>query len=483
MNNIRPQLTLLNEEKIQQVHRYALRILSETGVRVDSPSVIEILKKTKQVQVEGRSVKISPELVESAIQSAPSTIQMYDRRGNPVFNLGDDCLRFGVGVTALYYQEPVSDNLKLFTRQHMRDLTRLGSALPLYDVISTPGIVRDVPEHQGDLYGSLEHFANTTKPLVLLVSDEHNFAPVLDMFEHLHGELGEQPFVLPYFNPVSPLVMDSGTLLKMRVAIERGLPFIFSNYSMAGASTPLTPAGTLSLLLAELLAGLVISQVMKPGTPIVLGMLPVYFDMKGLQTFYDPQSLLINLACAEIMAHYNLPHCGTSGSGTGWGMDLIAADTYWMNTLTFALTKGGLAPFVGDSLGSKAISPCTIVHVHEIIDQTLRFADGFQLDNARAVLNEIAKVGPGGSFLSSPSTLKNYKDGYFTSDIYPRWAMERWQAEGQPEARQILREKTQALLADLSAPDDYQDLVGRGSELIKTLSRSEEKRCPKLNLI
>ena len=83
---------------------------------------------------------------------------------------------------------------------------------------------------------------------------------------------------------------------------------------------------------------------MKPGAPIVLGMLPVYFDMKGLQTFYDPQSILLNLACAEIMAHYKLPHCGTSGSGTGWGMDLISADTYWMNTLTFALTKGGLAP-------------------------------------------------------------------------------------------------------------------------------------------
>ncbi len=469
MNNVRPQLTLLNEEQIQQTHQYALRILSETGVRVDSPSVVEMLKKMKQVEVEGRSVKLSAELVESAIQSAPSTIQMYDRRGSPVFNLGDGRLRFGVGVTALYYQEPVSDNLEPFTRQHMRDLTRLGSVLPLYDVISTPGIVRDVPEHLGDLYGSLEHFANTTKPLVLLVSDEQNFAPVLDMFEHLHGELGEQPFVLPYFNPVSPLVMDSGTLLKMDVAIERGLPFIFSNYSMAGASTPLTPAGTLSLLLAELLAGLVVSQVMKPGAPIVLGMLPVYFDMKGLQTFYDPQSLLINLACAEIMAHYKLPHCGTSGSGTGWGMDLISADTYWMNTLSFALTKGGLAPFVGDSLGSKSISPCTVVHVHEIIDQTLRFANGFQLDDAQAVLDEIAKVGPGGSFLSSPSTRKNYKDGYFTSEIYPRWSMERWQAEGQPEARQVLSEKTQSMLTDLSAPEDYEDLIGKGSEFIQNM--------------
>jgi trimethylamine--corrinoid protein Co-methyltransferase len=469
MNNVRPQLKLLNEEQIQQIHGYALRILSETGVRVDSPSVVEMLGKTGQVEVQERSVKLSPELVEEAIRSAPSVIQMYDRHGNSVFRLGEDRLRFGVGVTALYYQEPEEENLVLFTRAHMRDLTRLGSVLPLYDVISTPGIVRDVPEHLSDLYGGLEHFANTSKPLVLLVSDEHNFAPVLDMFEYLHGGLGGKPFVLPYFNPVSPLVMDSGTLLKMEVAVKRGLPLIFSNYSMAGASTPLTPAGTLALLLAELLAGLTISQVMKPGTPVLLGMLPVYFDMKSMLNFYDPQSFLLNLACAEMMAHYNLPHCGTSGSGTGWGMDLIAADSYWMNTLTFSLTKGGLAPFVGDSLGSKAISPTSIVQVHEIIDQVLRFADGFELDDTQAALDEIAKVGPGGSFLSSPSTLKNYKKGYYVSGVYPRWPMERWQAEEQPEARQVLREKTRALLTDLPTPDDYEELVGKGSEFIKNL--------------
>lgn len=469
MNNVRPSLTLLKEEQIQQVHQYALRILSETGVRVDSPAIIELLRKTGQVQIEDRNVKFSAEIIEQAIQSAPAVIQMYDRRGNPAFRLGDDRLRFGVGVTALYYQEPVGDNLEEFTREHMRILTRLASSLKHYDCISTLGIVRDVPEALGDIYGNLEMYANTIRPLVVLTSDENNFVPLIGLFEHLHGDLGTNPFLLPYFNPVSPLVMDAGTLLKIQVCIERGLPFIFSNYSMVGATTPFTPAGSLALLLAELLAGLTISQVIKPGTPVSVGMLPAYFDMKTMMNFYDPQSVLLNVACAEMMAHYNLPHCGSSCSGTGWGMDLVAADSYWMNTLSFALTKGGLAPFIGDSLGSKTISPCTIVHTHEIIEQALRFADGFQLDDAQAVLAEIAKVGPGGSFLSAPSTIKNFKKGYYSSPVYPRWSMEKWQAEGQPAARQILREKTQAMIQTLSAPDDYAELIGRGNELIKAL--------------
>lgn len=470
LHNTRPRLTLLGEEQKHQVHQYALALLSRTGVRVDSPRVLRFLEGKLGAKAEADVLRLPPEVVEEALRTAPKTIDVYDRLGSHVFRLGDDSLRFGIGVTALFYQDPLTDDVTPFTRAHMRDMVRLGSRLPHYDVVSTVGIVQDVPVEQTDLYAGLEMIANTTKALVLLVSDEQKFPAVLDLLETLHGrDLAERPFVIPYFNPVSPLVVNEGTADKVMVAAERGLPFIYSNYSMAGASTPLTPAGTLSLLLAELLAGLTISQLIRPGAPISLGMLPVYFDMKTMMNFYDPQSILINLACAEMMAHYGLPHTGTSGSGTGWGMDLIAADTYWLNTLTFSMTKGGLAPFIGDTLGSKAISPLTIVHVHEIIDQARRFAAGFQLDDAHAVLAEIDEVQPGGHFLTVPSTLARYKDGYYTSPLFPHWSMETWLLEGQPAADRILRERTMELLRDAPAPDDHDELIGRGETFIAAL--------------
>ena len=466
MNNVRPRLTLMTEEQIQEAHANVLKVLQETGVRVDSPAILHMLEVRLGIKSEDRVIRIPPEVVEEAIKSAPKTIDVYDRRGEFKFRLGEDRLRFGVGVTALFYQNPVDETLDIFRRKNFQDLVRLGSSLPLYDVISTVGIVRDVPEELTDLYGSLEHIANTTKPLVLLVSDENKFPVVMEMFESLHGDLGEKPFVIPYFNPVSPLVMNAGTVDKMKVAIERGLPIIFSNYSMAGASTPLTPAGTLTLLMAELLAGLVISQTIKKGAPILLGMLPVYFDMRTMLNFYDPQSILISVACSEMMKYYGIPHCSTSGSGTGWGMDLIAADTYWMNTLALLLSHGHLAPFIGDSLGSKSISPTTIVHVHEIVDQALRLYNGFQLDDDNSAVDEIKKVGPGKSFLNQPSTLKNYKSGYYVSRVYPRYSMEKWQEAGSPAARQILRQKTQDLLASLPVPDDHDELIKKGEMFI-----------------
>jgi trimethylamine--corrinoid protein Co-methyltransferase len=392
---------------------------------------------------------------------------VYDRRGNHKMKLGEDRLRFGVGVTALFYQNPYDETLDIFRRENFRDLVRLGSMFKHYDVVSTVGIVRDVSEELGDMYGSLEHIANTTKPLVLLVSDENKFPDVLDMFELLHGkEVGDKPFVIPYFNPVSPLVLNAGTVDKMKVSIERGLPIIFSNYSMAGASTPLTPAGTLTLLMAELLAGLVISQTIKKGAPILLGMLPVYFDMRTMLNFYDPQSILISVACSEMMKHYQIPHCSTSGSGTGWGMDLIAADTYWMNTLALLLSNGHLAPFIGDSLGSKSISPTTFVHCHEIIDQALRLHDGFQLDEVNSAISEIYKVGPGKNFLNQPSTLRNYKNGYYISGVYPHYSMEKWQEAGAKPARQVLREKTQDLMKSAPVPEEYDEFITKGEQFI-----------------
>jgi trimethylamine--corrinoid protein Co-methyltransferase len=309
--------------------------------------------------------------------------------------------------------------------------------------------------------------ANAVKPLVVLVSDEERFPDVLDLLEHLHGDLAARPFIVPYFNPISPLVLNKGTADKMLVSIQRGLPFIFSNYGMAGATTPITQAGSLALLNAELLAGLTFSQLLKEGAPIILGSLPAFFDMRGMGNFYDPISYLLDLACAEMMAFYGLPHSGTSGSGMGWGADLITSGHLWTNHLLSCMGKIGLAPFVGDILESKAFSPTVIVHANEIIAQARRLAGGFDLDDAALGLDEIAQVGPGGSFLMSKTTLERFRQAYYVSDIFDNLSLEDWQARGQPQPVDLLRSYTQQLIDGLQPPEDHADLMGRGEAFIR----------------
>jgi trimethylamine--corrinoid protein Co-methyltransferase len=466
-DRVMPQLSVLNQVQMRRLHEYALKILSKTGVRVDSPQVVRLFREAAgKAAIDENRVRIPPEMVEWAIQSAPSDIQIFDRRGEPAFRLRDGRTHFGIGVTTLFYQEPEDDRLTPFNRGHMRAMVRLGSALPHYEVISTVGIVQDVPPGVSDLYASLEMVANTTRPLVLLVSDEDRFPAVMELLESLHGELGEKPFTIPYFNPLTPLVMNRGTLDKMQIAIQRGLPVIFSNYSMAGMSTPITAGGTLALLLAELLAGLVISQLMRKGAPVILGMLPAFFDMKTMVNFYDPQSILMNLACAEMMAYYRLPHCGTSGSGNGWGPDLLAAEVYWMNHITACMSKVGLAPFVGDTLTSKAFSPVNMVYAHEIIAQALRLAQGFSMDEGAVGLDEIDSVGPGGNFLSAQTTRRDFRQAYYQSPMFPRFSLEKWQAQGRPAALDLLRKHTLALLEEAPVPVDHAELIARGEDFI-----------------
>ena len=465
---VKPQLTVLSPEQINEIHAQSLEILARVGLRLDSPRAAELLAKSEGVKFLAPDHAVfQPELVEWAIQAAPSTIEIFDRSGVSVFNLGADRTRFGVGVTNLYYQDPLTDNITPFNRELLGRSVRLAGALPAYDLVSTIGILRDVGTHLADLYAILEMVANTHKPLVLLISDQKQFAPGLDMLQEIHGDLADKPFTIPYFNPVSPLILNLETAEKIFTAIERGLPFIFSNYGMVGMSTPVTPAGTLALLNAEVLAGLVFSQLIKPGTPVILGSLPAFFDMKTMVDFYDPQTMLLNLACAEMMAHYKIPHAGTSGSGNGWGGDLLASGALWTNHLTACLGIVGLAPFVGGALGSKVFSPTAVVYSNEIIEQALLFTRGFPLDDDARAMDDILEAGPGGHFLMSERTYKMFRTAYHMSSIFPRWGLEKWEEEGQPKAETFLREKTVRLLEESQPPEDQEEWIKEGEEFIR----------------
>jgi trimethylamine--corrinoid protein Co-methyltransferase len=463
---VRPRLTVLNEEQVQRTHQGSERILVDVGVRVESQHAQQVFAAAGAA-VDADVVRIPSELVHRALATAPSSVDIHDRRGNLAFRIGDGAeTRFGIGVTALKYQDPMTDELIPFQRHHMQTMARLGQALHSFDAISTVGIIQDIEPTSADLYATLEMVANSCKPVVILVSEEKLFPSVLDLLEHLHGDIARKPFVIPYFNPVSPLVVNRGTSDMMVAAIDRGLPLIYSNYGMAGATTPITAAGTLALLNAELLAGLVLSQLLKEGTPVILGMLPAFFDMRRMANFYDPISFVLNLACAEMMAFYRLPHCGTGGSGMGWGPDLIAAGNQWTNHLTSCLGNVGLAPFVGDNLGAIGFSPALTVYADEIIAQARRFAHGFELDDTGLALDDVSRVGPAGNFLMADGTLQNFRTAYFESAIFPNLTVEAWSEEGCPTADDKLRNHTRQLLEDLQAPDDHEDLIGRGEAFI-----------------
>ncbi len=465
MGNITPSINCLTRDQCARVHGYSLKILSEIGIRVDSEAARAVFSKGICQLLPDNRVAIPAERVQWAIESAPGSVDIYDRTGNPAFTVGrhpGGRTRFGIGVTNLYYQDPKSDSITPFSIAHVATAARLSQTLTQFDMLATPGIAQDIPQQTADLNTTLQMSANTIKPLVVLVSEHDCFAPVLDLLEHINGRLAYRPFAIPYVNPISPLVLNDETAEKMTMAIDRGLPFIFNNYGMSGATTPITPGGTLALLNAELLAGLVFAQLVRAGTPVILGSLPAGFDMKNMMSLYTPHTMLLNLASAEMMAHYGLPHSGTSGSGPGWGPDLMASGGFWMNHFSSLLGKVGLAPFVGGNFDSMAFSPAAVVYADEVIRLSRMFADGFELDDASVAHDEINSIGPGGNFLMSGLTCKLFRKMPYESPIWPTMTLDQWQAKGSVTADATLQKHVLQVLDGLEPPVDHDELMDRG---------------------
>jgi trimethylamine--corrinoid protein Co-methyltransferase len=150
-------------------------------------------------------------------------------------------------------------------------------------------------------------------------------------------------------------------------------------------------------------------------------------------------------------------------------VDLIAAGHQWFNHLVGCMGKAGLAPFVGDNLGSMAFAPAIAVYANEIIKQARAFARGFVLDEGAVGLDEIAQVGPGGDFLTSDSTLRLFREFYSNGDIFPTLTLEAWQAQGNPRAGDLLRRHTGKLLDALEVPGGHGDTLDRGESFIRRL--------------
>lgn len=475
LSRVIPRLQLLRPEQMSEVHRYSIRILEETGIRVESPEARKVFEKSDAASISDETVYIKGELINHAIKTVPSNVCIYKKSGDLAFKLGKDQgneTYFGIGVTNIYYQDIENNKLELFTRKHMKHSTRMGDVLENYDMISTIGVPSDVPVETSDLYSTLDIYANTEKPLVLLISGENKINHVLELLSHLHGDVSSSPFCIPYVNLITPLVLNGATTDKMISAINNNLPVIFSNYSMYGGTSPAAPGGTLALLNAELLAGLVFSQLVKEGSKIILGSLPAAFNMSNMSSYYTTYSYMLNLACAEMMYFYEIPHCGTSGSNNGRGADLPASENLWINHLSSCLGKVGCAPFVGGVFESMAFSPAMVVLSDHIIGEARKFTGGFTLNDESVNLDEIKRTGHGGNYFTSEQTLSTLHEKGNRRELWKVQGIEEWEKQNKPGAEDELIELTREIYnrAEKSS-EDSQDTISRGEAFIKSLHK------------
>ena len=330
-------------------------------------------------------VKVSAAaVVEEALGSAPSRIVLNDRMGEERLWLEGNNSYFGTGSDLPYTRDLETGERRPSVLADVARAARLVDYLPNVDFAMSMAQASDVPVETSDRRSFLAMVENTSKPIVYTAWDEAGLADILAMAETIVGgadRLAESPFLLAYLEPTSPLQHSDVVLRKLLLLADRGLPFVYAPGPIEGASAPVTSAGSLAMANAEVLSGLVIAQLRRPGTPFLFGSGAGPLDMQTtVATYSSPEFMLHCKAMAEL-AHrrYELPVWGFSGCTDSKLPDIQAGIDAAMWILWTAMSGANLVHDLGYIESGLTCSLEMIVASDEIISFVRRLMAGFEI--------------------------------------------------------------------------------------------------------
>jgi trimethylamine--corrinoid protein Co-methyltransferase len=317
-------------------------------------------------------------------------------------------------------------------------------------------------------------FRNTTKPTVINILDRSFTVHLLEMSAAVSGGeegLRQKPSVMGIVTPISPLkvaVMNEGIV----DAVLAGVPILYSPGPLMGATGPATVAGTLALTTAEVLFGLVLTQLIKPGAPVVLKPDTDVFDMATTQcTYGSPEQNLGKIAAAQIARRYQLPIYGLGGGVEGKVPDAEAAGEAMMGMLLNGLAGMTLNQSLGTLSWGQYGSREMVAICDELVHMIKRILAGIEINDDTLALDVIQEVGYGGSFLDHDHTVRYFRQELFFPRLFRRQTIQEWEQAGGKMIHEVAHERVEEILAT-AGPMPL--LPGADAELERALKRATE---------
>jgi len=268
-----PKLSWFSENQLEELHSATIDVLERVGVRVDHDESLQLLKDAGCL-VKDRVARIPGWLIEEAIRTAPSKINVYNREGLPAMNLESNCTYYGTGSDLPFHLDLETGKRRGTVRQDIINATIIMENLPNFDFVMSYGIPGDVEAKKGCLYQFATMTLNTAKPIIFTALSEEETRTIIEMAAAAAGsaeELRAKPYIIIYDEPISPLVHTADGMAKMFACIEYGVPVIYTPGVVAGGTCPVSKAGTIVQMNAESLSGLLIAQLKKKGAAIIIG--------------------------------------------------------------------------------------------------------------------------------------------------------------------------------------------------------------------
>ncbi|NHM26484.1 trimethylamine methyltransferase [Desulfofundulus sp. TPOSR] len=439
----------LSVKQIQEIHSASCRILNEVGVVVHHDEAAELLKKAGAYTDGSGRTYLPDSLVEWAIRTAPSRITVYNRLGSPAMWLEGSNVYFGTGSDTLYYIDPFSGERRPWTRDDVAAAVRVVDALPQIDFVMSMGMPGDVDKRMNNRVQYALMIKNSIKPQVVIAEDSDTLADIIEMAAAAVGgreKLRHQPIFALYCEPTSPLQLPYESVGKLLLAAEHRVPVNFACGALAGASTPVTVAGTVTQANAEALCGLVVHQLKNPGAPFLYGYGNSPLDMRTMQAVYAvPEALLLQGCLCDLARYYALPSWGYAGCSSSKVFDEQAVVEGTMFTLTGALQGCNLMHDVFYIESGRTGSLELLVLTNEVISRVRYFLRGVDTSPEYLAVEAIKRVGPGGNFLADDHTADHFREGW-QPDISDFNGYEAWAAAGAKTAGQRIREKIRKIL-------------------------------------
>ena len=458
--NATPRFQVLTEEEIESIYFSALTVLYETGVRVYEREGVDVAYSggaiVEDTTADSSLVKIPPWMVDKALATLPRKVVVTGPDRKYRMELYKNQIYYGTGSDTPFTIDPYTDERRRATYQDVKNFARLAQALPNIDFLMSLGIAQDVQVGTYDRWQYLAMLEGTSKPINITAVDIDGLKDQLEMaYIRVGGknEWRKGPIFSLYLEPVSPLSHSQEVVQKLLFATDNEIPFVYTPCPLAGATSPCTLAGTAVQALTESLFGIVLSQIRKPGAPLIIGGLMSNMDMHTTVYCYgSPEMALLSAAYTDITKWLGVPEYETAGCSDAKMYDEQAAMEATINIATAGLIGGNMIHDVGYLEQGLTSSPDMMVASDEIIDMVKRILRGMPVTDDTKAVDVMDKVGPGGHYLDQDHTYTRFKTEIWRPKLIDRLNWENWTAAGSKTHRQRVRERVIEILETDTEP-------------------------------
>lgn len=451
-----PNLEILNEEALEIIERNAETVLAEIGVNfVENPGALD-LWRAAGADVQGERVRIPRGLARQLCSTAPSRIVQHARNPERTVEIGGRSL-----VLAPVYGPPfvrdAAGGRRYATMADFNNFVKLGYMSKwLHHSGGTVCEPTDVPVNKRHLDMLFAHMTLSDKPYMGSVTEPSRAADSVEMSKILFGaEFVDQNTVMTsLININSPMTFDGIMMGALEVYAKANQACIISPFIVGGAMAPVSVAGTLTQVLAEVLAGVAYSQLVRKGAPVIFGAFVTSIDMNsGAPTFGTPEASHITYGAGQLARRLGLPY-RSAGAFCGSKLPDAQAAYESANSLNMGLLSGVnfMLHACGWLEGGLVSSYEKFVMDADQLGILHRLAAGVRIDEEAQAMDAIREVGPSGHYLGCEHTQANFKDAFWRTDLLDYKPFETWEEEGARDTVALASERVAKLLADYQKP-------------------------------